>query len=82
MAKISISMTDNMEAHVQDRVKSGDYNNVSEYFRDLVRRDLDRQSAEDRLRMMLEEAENSGTSDQSVEDIWAEAQSKHLNHRA
>ncbi len=82
MAKISISMTDNMEANVHQRVKDGEYNNVSEYFRDLVRRDLDRQSAEDRLRVMLENAENSGISDASVEDIWAEAQARHVNRRA
>ncbi|WP_298324252.1 type II toxin-antitoxin system ParD family antitoxin [Asticcacaulis sp.] len=76
MAKFSISMTDRMAQTVQRRVEQGDYNNVSEYFRDLVRRDEEKQAAEDRLRDMLDKAEASGFVEDRVEDIWAEAEIK------
>jgi antitoxin ParD1/3/4 len=78
MAKFSISMTDRMAQTVQRRVEQGDYNNVSEYFRDLVRRDKEKQAAEDRLRDMLDKAEASGFVEDRVEDIWAEAEKRYL----
>jgi len=73
VAKISISMSDAMEAFVATRVESGEYNNTSEYFRDLVRRDQEKREAEDKLRKMLDEAEASGLSDKSFHEIWGEA---------
>ena len=39
MAKITISMPDRMSDYVTGRIESGQYGNVSEFFRDLVRRD-------------------------------------------
>jgi len=71
-------MTDRMAQTVQRRVEQGDYNNVSEYFRDLVRRDEEKQAAEDRLRDMLDKAEASGFVEDRVEDIWAEAEKRYL----
>ncbi len=81
MAKFSISMTDRMAQTVQRRVEQGDYNNVSEYFRDLVRRDEEKQAAEDRLRDMLDKAEASGFVEDRVEDIWAEAEKRYLKRQ-
>ncbi|BBF79678.1 type II toxin-antitoxin system ParD family antitoxin [Asticcacaulis excentricus] len=82
MAKFSISMTDRMAQTVQRRVEQGDYNNVSEYFRDLVRRDEEKQAAEDRLRDMLDKAEASGFSDMSFDDIWNDAEERYLKRQA
>jgi antitoxin ParD1/3/4 len=70
MAKISISMSDKMEKYVADRVESGDFNNTSEYFRDLVRRDEDKQLAEAKLRAMIEDARRSGISEKTFDEIW------------
>ena len=72
MAKISISMSDAMEEFVATRVESGEYNNTSEYFRDLVRRDQEKLDARRKLRRMLDEAEASGISDKTFDEIWAE----------
>ncbi len=44
MKRKTISMPDAMGDWITDRVKSGQYNNESEYIRDLVRQDQDEQS--------------------------------------
>ena len=38
-------MPDEMGAWIADRIKLGQYNNESEYFRDLVRRDQEKRQA-------------------------------------
>lgn len=81
MAKISISMSDKMEKFVAKRVESGDFNNTSEYFRDLVRRDQEKKTAEAKLRRMLDEAEASGMSELSFDQIWDGAVARHKQKR-
>ncbi len=44
MIRKTISMPDAMGEWISDRVKSGQYNNESEYIRDLVRQDQDEQA--------------------------------------
>jgi antitoxin ParD1/3/4 len=65
---ISISMPDKMKAFVDERVASGQFGNVSEYFRHLVRQDNERAVTE-RLRALLEEGEKSGIAG-VVDDEW------------
>lgn len=75
MAKITISMPDRMSEYVSARIESGQYGNVSEYFRDLVRRDRERREAAiAELRDMLDKAEASGVSEKSMDDIMREAE--------
>lgn len=69
----TISMPDEMNDWIDSRIQSGQYNNDSEYFRDLVRRDQERQDAIIQLRKLLEEGEQSGISDKTVADIMKEA---------
>ena len=76
MAKITISMPDAMNAYVSKRIASGQYGNVSEYFRDLVRRDQERIGAMLELRDMLDRAEASGISDKSMDEIKAEVKTE------
>jgi len=76
MAKISISMTDNMEASVLERVRDGDFNNVSEYFRDLVRRDLEYREKYTALKQAIQAGIDSGVSDKTIDDAWAEARAR------
>jgi antitoxin ParD1/3/4 len=78
MAKLTISMPDSMSAYVSGRIEEGHYRNVSEYFRDLVRRDRERQNANARLRALIDEGEASGIDDRSVEEIWAEGEARVL----
>ncbi len=83
MSRLTISMPDQMNAWVEAQVNTGRYGNVSEYFRDLVRRDQERrETAVAALRELLERAETSGVSDRGFTDILqaarAEARQKGL----
>jgi antitoxin ParD1/3/4 len=74
MQRKTITITDQMESWVKAQVDSGQYGNDSEYFRDLIRRDQERRASATQLRSMLEEAETSGTSNRTAQEIWAEAE--------
>jgi antitoxin ParD1/3/4 len=65
-----------MENWVKAQVNSGKYGNDSEYFRDLVRRDQEKREAETQLRFMLDEAESSGMSDRTPQEIWKEVETQ------
>ena len=70
MSRLTISMPDQMNDWVDAQVTSGRYGNVSEYFRDLVRRDQERrEDAIEELRTMLDKAEASGVSGRSLAEI-------------
>ena len=73
MTRLTISMPDQLNAYVEGQIAEGRYGNVSEYFRDLIRRDQERRSeALAELRAMIEKAEASGISERTVEDIVGE----------
>jgi antitoxin ParD1/3/4 len=70
MARLTISMPDQMNDWVEAQVSAGRYGNVSEYFRDLVRRDQERRdTAINELRVSLGRAEASGVSKRSLSEI-------------
>jgi len=78
MQRKTITITSQMENWVKSQVNSGKYGNDSEYFRDLVRCDQERKQAEMQLIGLLGEAESSGLSQRSAQEIWdaVEAESK------
>ena len=59
-----------MDNWVRTQVNSGNYENDSEYFCDLLRCDQEKREAEVRLCKLLDDAELSGISDRSPEEIW------------
>lgn len=65
----TISVTKKNEAWINSRVDSGDFGNASEYIRDLIRRDQERQTKIEAIRAALIEGEESGISDRTPEDI-------------
>lgn len=70
MARLTISMPDQMNDWVEAQVSAGRYGNVSKYFRDLVRRDQERRdTAINELRVLLGRAEASGVSKRSLSEI-------------
>ena len=77
MVKMTISMPAAMREYVASRVEGGQYGNVSEYFRDLIRREQERRNAAQELGGMLDSAEASGVSKRSVEEIWSDAEERH-----
>ena len=83
MSRLTISMPDQMNEWVAAQISSGRYGNLSEYFRDLVRRDQERrEGAIGELRVMLDRAEASGISERSLGEMLqaarAEARQKGL----
>ncbi|MDA0738359.1 MAG: type II toxin-antitoxin system ParD family antitoxin [Nitrospirae bacterium] len=76
MIRKTIAMPDEMGTWIDHRIQSGQYNNDSEYFRDLVRRDQERQEATLQLRQMLEEGESSGISTKKVPDIMKDVEKR------
>ena len=70
MSRLTISMPDRMNEWVEAQISSGRYGNVSEYFRDLVRRDQERREGSiQQLRDMLDRAEASGLSGRTRSEI-------------
>jgi antitoxin ParD1/3/4 len=76
MAKLNVSVSDPMRDWIEDRVRSGEFADASDYIDDLVRSDRARHQA---LVEALIEAENSGVSQRLVEDIIADAKAKMRN---
>lgn len=59
----AISITEQQDAWIKDRIASGQYANQSEYIRDLIRRDQADQVETEAIRAALAEAEESGPSE-------------------
>jgi antitoxin ParD1/3/4 len=73
MATMSISLPDPVKEWIEERVRSGHYANAGDYIRDLVRNDRERREG---LVRALIEGEESGPSDQTVQDIIADTKFK------
>jgi antitoxin ParD1/3/4 len=69
MATMNISLPDQMKAWIEEQVATGRYANASDFVRDLVREDQDRARAVAELRAMVDEADASGLSSRTVQDI-------------
>ena len=76
MTRKTITITAQMDDWVKQQIKAGRYGNDSEYFRDLIRKDQNREDSLDALRALLVEGELSGISDRSVTEIWDEAEDR------
>jgi antitoxin ParD1/3/4 len=73
---MSFALPESMRKYIDERVRTGDYGNTSEYLRELIRRDQQAQSAQ-RLRDLIAEGLASGPSRALTDDVIAE-----LRHRA
>jgi antitoxin ParD1/3/4 len=76
MATMTVSLPDPMKDWIEAQIRHGDYASVSDYVRDLVRRDRDRREQEltlDELRNKLAASRDSGVSNRTVDEIFAEA---------
>lgn len=79
MDKITITVPEAMNTYVRSRIADGQYGNVSEFFRDLVRQDQARQKqAIDELRDIIDRAEASGISSRSFREIVEDARKEVL----
>jgi antitoxin ParD1/3/4 len=69
----TITVTDQQDEWIKARIGAGNYTNDSEYIRDLIRKDQERHAKIAAMQKLIDEAEESGISPLSVEEIWAEA---------
>jgi antitoxin ParD1/3/4 len=76
MARKTISLPDEMEAYVEDRVKSGQYGNDSEYIRDLIRKDQKEMNTIARFQKLIDEGMASGISNKTLDEIFEAAKKR------
>ncbi|MBV8972469.1 MAG: type II toxin-antitoxin system ParD family antitoxin [Sphingomonadaceae bacterium] len=69
MATMNISLPDPMKAWIEAQAASGRYSNVSDFVRDLVRREQERTEKIAAMQVLLDEGRASGDSDMTMEDI-------------
>ena len=63
MAQMNVSIPDQLKGWAESRVAEGRYSSTSDYVRDLVRRDQEREEKLQRLRAAIDEGRASGVSD-------------------
>lgn len=74
MIRHTITMPETMSEFMAWQVQEGDYSGVSEYIRNLVRREQERKQASiEALRQMIDASEASGISSKSMAEIRLEA---------
>lgn len=78
----TITLSDQQDAWVKTRIESGDYTNDSEYFRDLIRRDQERDAKLRALELAIREGLESEVSERTAKDIWNEAERRHQGEHA
>jgi antitoxin ParD1/3/4 len=72
MGKVSVSLDEQSWSWLEEQAADAE-----SYVNALVHQDQQRK-AEAKLREMLEEADASGVSEATIEDIWAEAEAEYL----
>lgn len=60
MATLNISLTAKLKAFVDSEVESGDYDDASAFFCDLLRKDMERRAVIAEINAALDEGEASG----------------------
>lgn len=73
MATMNVSLPDGMKAWVEEQTHTGKFGNASDYVRDLIRRDQERQSTVAKLQRLIDEGLESGESPRTFEEIIADA---------
>lgn len=79
MATMNISLPRELKAFVESQVATGQYANVSDYVRDIIR---ERQEAVERLRALIAEGEASGDSPYTIDEIIERARERHESRAA
>lgn len=81
MATMNISLPAEMKAWVEQMSASGRYGNASDYIRDLIRKDQDKQAALGELEALIIGGLESGISEYSVDELRERALKKFREQR-
>ncbi|MGF1600309.1 MAG: type II toxin-antitoxin system ParD family antitoxin [Acidimicrobiales bacterium] len=65
---MSFALPESMRSYIDERVRSGEYGNTSEYLRDLIRRDQHDQAIK-RLRALIADGIESGEGRAATDDV-------------
>jgi antitoxin ParD1/3/4 len=76
MATMNVSIPEEMKRWVEDQRKSGRFGNSSDYVRDLIRRDQERQAKIAEMQRWVDEGFESGISDRTMADLRQVARSR------
>lgn len=76
MSRKSITFADKQDEWLKLVVKQGHYKDESDYIRDLVRRDEEKNRKFLLTKVALQEGLDSGISKKSLDEIWSQAQSE------
>lgn len=79
MATMNISLPDGLKAFVEQQAGNGRFANVSDYVRDLIRREQERTAQREELERLIQEGIDSGVSDKTPELIVAEARQEAID---
>ena len=69
MATMNVSLPAPMKDWVENQTQSGRYSNSSDYVRDLIRRDQERDAKINYIQQLVTEARTSALSERSLDDI-------------
>jgi antitoxin ParD1/3/4 len=73
MATMNVSLPDPMKDSVEAQARGGRYANASDYVRDLIRRDQERQAKIAALQELVREGLESGVGERTIEELIAAA---------
>ncbi|HEY0312068.1 MAG TPA: type II toxin-antitoxin system ParD family antitoxin [Allosphingosinicella sp.] len=76
MTTVNISIPEELKNFVDSQVATGQYADVSDYMRAVIR---ERQEAVDRLRALIDEGDASPDSPYTIDEIIAQARERHLS---
>jgi antitoxin ParD1/3/4 len=76
MATMNVSLPDPMKAWVEAQTRTGKYGNASDYVRDLIRRDQERQEKTAQFQKLIDDGLNSGLSTRSMQDLLTEGRAR------
>lgn len=70
MATMNVSLPDPMKEWVEAQSQTGRYSNASDYVRDLIRRDQERNDKIAHMQKLIDEGLASGIGDKNADDIF------------
>ena len=74
---MSFALPESLRDYIDQRVRTGDYGNTSEYLRDLIRRDQHDEAAR-RFRLLIAEGLESGEGRRLTDDVIDELRDRAL----
>jgi len=76
VSTMNVSLPEEMKRWVEEQGKTGRFGNSSDYVRDLIRRDQERQTKIAHLQRLIDEGVNSGVSELSMAELRELARNK------